>query len=80
MGQTNPKDSSRVRGDARMRREQRQREAEERQELCGLLSAEDRMARLEARRGNSERERAKLMKVIEQRRHVGTKAGKKSAA
>lgn len=67
MSQAAPKDSSRIRGDARARRFQRQQEALARQNDHDSRTPEDQIARLESRRGDSARERDKLLKVIEQR-------------
>lgn len=48
-------------------RKQKRQEAEQRRERLLNLSAEDRLARIERRRGNSEKERVKLLHQIEKR-------------
>lgn len=49
---------------------QKRVEAEHRQEHTNNLAPEDRLNLLESRRGNSERERAKLLHQIEKRGKV----------
>lgn len=71
MSKSTPKDSSRVRGDARERRMQRQDEALARQNEYETLPIEARLARIEGRRGASKKQRAKLLKAIEKRGKVG---------
>lgn len=70
MSRSQPKDSSRIRGDARRRKEQKREEAKDRQLLRDVLSPEDQLARLEGRRGESKRERGNLLRVIEARGKV----------
>lgn len=70
MSQARPKDSSRIRGDAQNRQDQRREEAMDRADAHAKLTPEDKLARLEGRRGNSERERKRLLHAIEQRGKV----------
>lgn len=65
MGVSNPKDSSRVRGDARARRLQRQEEAAERQREYDMMSPPAKLAMLDKRapRG-AHKERAKLLRQV----------------
>lgn len=70
MSRTQPKDSSRIRGDKRNRQDQRREEAFDRADAHAKLTPEDQLARLEGRRGNSERERGKLLRAIEKRGKV----------
>lgn len=60
MSITNPKDSSRLRGESRARREQRQREAADRQAERDKRSIEEQIELLETRPGAALKERAKL--------------------
>lgn len=66
-----PKDSSRVRGDARARREQRQQEAVERAVEAAARMPEDQLFLLDSRRGDSSKERDKLIRQIEERKVGG---------
>jgi hypothetical protein len=74
MSQGNTKDSSRLKGDARLRREQRQLEAVERNEQTAKLSIEQRLARLDVRPGSSQRERGKLEDALVQQQARKLKA------
>jgi hypothetical protein len=59
-----------------LRLEQRRAEAVERKAERAKLSPEDQLARLEARPGESKRERAKLLSAIDSRRKVTAKKEK----
>lgn len=76
MSRSQPKDSSRIRGDARRRREQKREEANARNELRANLTPEDQLARIEGRPGESRRERGNLLRVIEARGKVTKKTAK----
>jgi hypothetical protein len=67
------KDSSRIRGDAQARKDQKRIEAAERHAHYQSLSPESRMVLVEARPGSSEKERKKLLSAIESRAKVGKK-------
>lgn len=57
--------------------EQKRQEAEERREDYDTLKPEDQLARIEGRPGESKRERAKLLALIEARGKTAKKGAKK---
>jgi hypothetical protein len=73
MSQGNPKDSSRRKLVSQARREQRQLEAAERNEVTAKLSIEERLDRCARRPGNSERERLRLHRALQSQTTTGKK-------